>query len=230
MTARVLKLVYSLRYHLLGNWSLYRWVVTLSLAVIAGILLRNWITGFGRAGLGSWALLILLFLALLSLTWLRRWAHRRLYVLFEAQSGAARPLGRPLDPTEKILIHATGQYEVAGKSHFFANLLAYWRTFATREHAVMAIVHRSRFLWLGQVPEEDLGMWYIFFRPEHMEEVVPGQITFGVERCLALQVRYVRPPEPGSMRRQQPLRQTVYLIFDNEEGRRSIWADLLADA
>jgi hypothetical protein len=167
--------------------------------------------------------------------WLRGWAARRQHVLFLPQPEPP-PAGQALDPTDKILIRATGRFEVEGKSHFFVELLAYWRTFATREHAVMAIVHKSRFLGLMRWPEDELGMWYIFFRPEAIEAITPGRLTFGTAQRQALGVRYrSAPAETGisgrkSRRPAKSLSETTYLTFDDDAARRRVWADLLADS
>ena len=90
-------------------------------------------------------------------------------------------------------MRATGYFEVEGKVHFFAHILAYWRTFATREHAIMAIVPASNFLWFGSVPDTDVGMWYIFFRPEVIREVCGGELYFGDRSSPALCLTYHRP-------------------------------------
>jgi hypothetical protein len=159
-----------------------------------------------------------------------------MYLIFTAQPELPVPAGQALDPADKIALHATGQYEVEGKSHFFADLLAYWRTFATREHAVMAIVHESRYLLFGTMPESDIGMWYIFFKPRDIRSVAAGQLTYGAQHRPALAVSYLGPPgpSPSGLRRlfsKAPTREkmTAYLVFDDEAGRACVWADLLAD-
>jgi hypothetical protein len=151
-----------------------------------------------------------------------------MYVIFEPQSGQTSPVPRRLDPADKVLMHSTGQFEVADKSQFFADLLAYWRTFASCEHAVMALVHRSRYLLLGQVAERDLGMWYVFFQPQMIEEIVPGMLTFGRVQRQALRVSYRYSPPTGSKRKPpQPVTRVVYLGFEDEEARQRVWADMV---
>ena len=125
---------------------------------------------------------------------------------------------------------ATGRFEVEGKTAFFAGLLAYWRTFTSREHAVMAIVHSTRFLLLARRPDEQVGMWYMFLPPETIAEMAPGQLAFGAASGPALRIiyRYV----PATWQGKKPPRsfdETVYLAFEDEEARLRVWADLLAD-
>ncbi len=143
------------------------------------------------------------------------------------------PSPRALDPNGKVPVRATGRFGVAGKSHVWADLPAYWRTFATREHAVLAFVHASRWLLLGQALEAEVGMWYIFFKPEDVEAVTPGLLTFGKRTRPALRVVYrgEPPAQPGWRPRAaaQEARETLYLAFEDEAGRGLVWEDLIAD-
>jgi len=231
LTARILKLAYQLRYHCLGGWALDRWLMAGVLAGAGLSLLR----GSWPARWQGWLMAGLLILLAGGLLWLRRWAAGQQHVIFTPQPEPP-PTGQALDPTDKILIRATGRFEVEGKSHFFVELLAYWRTFATREHAVMAIVHKSRFLWLARRPEDELGMWYIFFRPEEIETITPGLLTFGTIQRLALRVQH-RSAQAGTgtsdrkpRRPAPPLTDTTHLTFDDDATRRRVWADLLAES
>lgn len=225
----LLKLAYQLQHHALGEWALDRWGVALAL-LTAGIIMLQWF-GRGRPPLPAWhwAVLALILLSALGLLYLRRWAGRRMYVQFFADPTARPPVARALAAEDKVPMRATGHFEVEGKAHFFADLMAYWRTFNSREHAVMAIVPRSRFLLLGAVPERLLGMWYVFFRPEAIAEIAAGMLAFGSARRPALRVTY-RVPTTGRTRGQShPLSQVVYLSFADEAERGQVWADLLAD-
>jgi len=154
-------------------------------------------------------------------------------VAFTSQPGIAAPAGLALDPKDKVKLHATGTFEVEGKTHFFAHLLAYWRTFTSREHAVMAIVHPSRFLKLAHMPEEHVGMWYIFFRPEAIRTITPGLLSFGAQTSPALRVSYLNSPPSSDKDQGRAAKRslvTVHLAFEDEESRQRVWADLLADA
>jgi hypothetical protein len=136
------------------------------------------------------------------------------------------PAARRLDPADKIAIYPTGQFEVEGKSAVFADLLAYWRSFASREHTIMAIVRPSRFLLLGKTAAHDIGMWYVFFTPGMITAITPGTIAFGPTRRLALRVTYW----PASGRKPpQPISRVLYIGFPDEIARQAVWADMLAD-
>ncbi|MCX6031392.1 MAG: hypothetical protein NT169_19100 [Chloroflexi bacterium] len=230
MTSRILKLFYQLRVHRFGAWALDRWAVTAVWGGAAFLLLRWLLRGTPAISWWHWFVLGLLIVAGGALLALARWAARRAYSIFEPQDDLPQPAACALDPEDKVLHRATGRFEVAGKPHFWAELLAYWRTFAIREHAVLAIIHPSRFLLLGSVSESDLGMWYIFFRPEDVRTITPGRLTFGATVRPALRVVYAIVPTAsmGRKRPSQPIIDTVYLAFDDEAVRGKVWGDLLA--
>jgi hypothetical protein len=151
-------------------------------------------------------------------------------VKFTPEPDAQPPAPAALLPDDKVQVRATGRFTVNGQAHDFADLLAYWRTFASREHAVMAIQHDNRWLLLGAMPEELVGMWYIFFAPEAVRDLTPGRLAFASEAGPALRVRYWRT-EPSADEKKPPrlVEETAYLRFEDDEARRSVWADLLAD-
>ncbi len=228
MTRSLLKLAYQLQHHHLGEWPLDRWGVAAALLSVGVIVLQWWARGRPSLPAWHWLVLALILLIALGLLYLRRWAGGRMYVQFMADPSASAPTPQPLAASDKVPVRATAHFEVEGKAHFFADLMAYWRTFNTREHAIMAIVHRSRFL-LGTVPERLLGMWYVFFKPEMIDEIVPGAVAFGMAQQPALRVTY-RPATVAHSRTQsRPRAQVVYLSFADEAARAQVWADLLAD-
>jgi hypothetical protein len=233
MRARLLQLAYRLRHHQAAGWALDRWGITLAWAAAVLILLLWLLRGKPPVLAWHWAFLALLGLIGLGLLILRVWARRRSYVVFTPQPALAAPLGAALPPAGKLLVHATGRFDVEGRAGFFADLLAYWRTFASREHAVMAIAHESRFLAVGSRPAEDLGMWYVFFRPETIDAVTPGILAFGSRSGPALRIAYrLAEPLPENARRRAQPKQTrtvLYLVCEDEAARTRIWADLLAD-
>lgn len=178
------------------------------------------VTGLAALGLlpGRWLIAGAAFIAFaLSLAgdW---WAKRRQYVIFIRQQ-TEPPTPAPLRPQDKVLLRATGFFEVQDKGRTFTELPAYFRTFATREHAVMAWLKPPRWLLVGSWPAEELGMWYIFFRPEAIQSVEAGLLRFG---------RHARPALRVTVQDEKRAR-AVYLSFDGEEERRLVWADLVHD-
>ena len=228
MAARLLRLAYELRHHRFSGWALDRWGATLALGG-ALFLLVQWLLR-ARPAVAPWHWPVLVLLALVGggLVLLRTWGRRRSYVVFRAQPDLPLPAPRRLTPADKVPLHATGHFEVEARPGFFAGLLAYWRTFASGEHAVMAIQHPSRFLWLGSVPAEEIGMWYIFFRDDAVLELTPGRVTFGAVNGPALRLVYHRIPQDRDKKRApKPIREIVYLMFEDEAMRERVWADVL---
>lgn len=233
MSPLLLKLFYNLRSHRIGEWSLDRLLVTLAWAAAVFVLLR-WILA-GQPPLAAWHWLILAALVLggLAVIILARLAARQNFVVFTVRPDLAAPPSMPLDPQDKVQTYATGHFEVEGKVGFFGGLLAYWRTFATREHAVMAILHRTRFLGLARTADAQLGMWYIFIAPENIEEVSAGDLQFGGQRHPALRITYRHIPPQAAARRlaarlhTPPLHRAVYLAFEDDAARSRVWADVL---
>jgi hypothetical protein len=240
MPAWALKLAYQLRVHRAGAWGLDLWLIGLAL-LGAGGSLAAWPlhTGGDLAQRWPWGLAFLgLASALLAL---RVVGQKQQYVKFAPDDGAVAPPGACLDPKARILIHASGPFSVAGRRQGFTDLLAYWRTFASREHAVMAIVHPSRYLLVGEIPAGLTGMWYFFATPESIREIIAGVVTFGRVTGPALRVRCDEPPSPlpsplrssGTLRgrrQRRPAPCDLFLRFGDEAARDLVWADLLADA
>lgn len=207
------KLCYQLRGHRWNGWPLDYWL-SFILILVAGLASLGVIPGHSATTCAAVAGCLVLWGVLF-------WARRNQYVVFLAEHSPGNPgAAVPLRPNDKIKLRATGRFEVEGKEHAFTELLAYVRTFATREHAAMAIVPPSRFLLLGAWPQREVGMWYIFFRPDQILSLTPGTLYFGRHPRLALRVVY----------RQEEKQRTVYLSFDTPADRRRVWADLQKDA
>jgi hypothetical protein len=237
---RLLKTAYQLHYHYLGEWPLDGCFITLAIAgAIFPVLWNAPALGWAGALDAFWPVVFLLLLLALLARVFRHWAAGQGYVIFVPDAaGIIPPPGEALQPAAKILHRATGWFEVEGKGRYFANLLAYWRTFATREHAVMAIVHSTAYLLVGHMPDRDVGLWYVFFCPDRIRKIAPGLLTFGAEQRPALRVAYQTPELSDFERRRLPWwkrrrrfsrQEQVYLSFDDDEARRQVWADLLAD-
>jgi hypothetical protein len=229
MTAWIFELAYQLRLHRVGGWALDRWAVTLAWGASAFIL-TQW-TWRGQPALPAWHWLILALLLLggAAEMALRGWAARRSYVVFLPEPGLARPAPLPLLPEDKISLRATGWFDVQSRERLFADLTGYWRTYASREHAVLAIQHPTRFL-LGQSRAEDAGMWYAFIPPAAIAEVTPGALRYGRQVSPGLRVVYRRqPPASDGRRPPKAVNTAIYLAFEDEATRARVRADLAAD-
>ena len=229
MTARIFKLAYQFRLHRVGGWALDRWAVTLAWGAGVFILTRWAWRGQPVLPAWHWLILALLLLSGAVVVALRGWAARRSYVVFLPESGLVSPPPTPLLPEDKIPLRATGRFDVQGREHLFADLPAYWRTYASREHAVLAIQHPTRFL-LGQSRAEDDGMWYAFIPPAAITEAMPGALRYGRRVSPGLRVVYRRQsPARDGKRPPKAVVATIYLAFEDEASRASVWADVVAD-
>jgi hypothetical protein len=226
--ARLYKLAYQLRMHRLGDTQLD--VLTRNLAFLAAaIILIQWLLR-GRPALPAWHWLtlgLILFVAF-GIIALNNAAGRAGYVRFAAQPAPPPPPPLAMSPDDKEPVRATGRFEVQEKRGFLADLPGYWRTFGSREHAVMAMQGNSRFL-LGSLPPDRLGMWYAFFRPEDVEEVTAGVVVFGGDKRPGLRIAYRFVPPSDGKKPKKPVREVLRLAFDDEAARNRVWADLLAD-
>ncbi len=232
MKGRLWALAYRMQLFQIGSTTIQRTVLSLAWGVPVAILALWFLRGMPQVSLLHWLVMAFLVLVAASVTVLVVCSRREQFVDFVRQPEVRPPQPMGLDPSDKTQVHATGGFEVEGKRHQYVDLLAYWRTFSTREHAVMAILHASRLLGIARVPEDHVGMWYIFFRPEMIESIDAGSMTHGRDRRQALRIRYWRTPEAKDdrhARRAKPILETVFLSFGDDGERRRVWADLLAD-
>ncbi len=217
LIGRYYRLIYNLRNHVWVDITLEIWVILL-LLVLALLFYFGVLPGGATLAILA---LVLILVELLS-QW---WATSRFYVIFEAaestiQDGTAPVLG----PRDKVLLRASGVFTVEGKEKRFTDLLAYYRTFDTREHSIMARRTPSRFLALGREKSETLGMWYIFFMPKDLNGVTPGRLYFGGAPNPALRLDYVRFNSKGKARTS-----VAYLSFETKRSMEQVMADLLLD-
>ena len=214
-----------------------RLIYHLDRMMLAGAPVVRWIDGFLLliGALGAFAFVPGRFLTaglclvlFASFIWLRRHWRSRDYVQFlESAPPAVTP--QPLAPKDSVPIHASGYFTVEEKSERFTWLQGYFRTFATREHAVICLVQPKRFL-LAEWPEKDVGMWYVFFFPKSVRAVRYGTVNYGrnTQTCLAIE-HEILIPKRGRFSRERTVQETVLLASPTEEDTRRILADLLHD-
>lgn len=236
MAAQLLKLSHHLRHHRWFGAPLDRW--TIVIVVVIALLMAVRLLPGGVPGIVACGLL------LVALLLVQRWAARRNYVVFTAEPPPTHhsPAAPTMEPADKLLLRATGIFEVQKKVQRFTELLAYFRSFETREHVVMAIVPPSTYLRIGKWPEDEIGMWYIFFKNQEIQRIDVGQLSYGANRRPALRLALEQEilPEtsplevwggyPTGKPKIKLRRQAIYLSFDNEADRQKVLLDLVADA
>lgn len=224
------------RHHWMGA-PLDRWGMV-ALVILAGLFAIRWLPG-GAVGVAVCAVLLVAVLLLRSV------AARRYHLIFAASAEPARRRtdAAMLDPADLLLLRATGRFEVEGKHQDFTELLAYYRSFETREHAVMAICPPSSFLGIGAWPGHEIGMWYIFFKNKEIQRILPGELAFGRSQRPGLQIDVRREIPPatspldvwggyrsGGRTKPKYENATIFLSFDSAADQALVLADLTADA
>jgi hypothetical protein len=238
MIATVLQTLYVLRHQQVMGAPAQRWVVVVLL--LAALLMASGLLPGGPMGGLVGLLLIVALLAG------QRLAGGRQYVYFQADSSLVQPPAdaTPLNPTDKLALRATGLFEVEGKAQRFSELPAWYRSFSTREHAIMAVVQPGRRLaGLVRWPEDEVGMWYIFIKHHELHAVQPGVLRFGrsCRPALRLHIQQTQPDKGAVMdawglqwgkdKSQLATRQqTIYLSFDGEAERARVMGDVLLDS
>ena len=212
------RFLYNLDHHYFAEVRLRTWL-NWALVILAILILLSGLPA-------SLELAIFLLLILITLSLSSRYARGRYYIHFIAEENPEPPADSPapLWPEDKLLHHASGHFHVEEKEGDWPHLIAYYRTFETREHAIMARRTPSHFLKIGELNPETLGMWYIFIPPENLLEVTPGVIYFGGSGELALRLRWRRFDEKN-----KPIEDVAFLHFTSPADRERVQADLLLD-
>lgn len=212
---------YALHRFLAGGVPLSRLV---SLLLLAGAAI--WATGLMP---GRWTGTAVLLLLLAAHVGIAAALRRRDFVEFRPsrldETGPA-----PLSHDEKIPAYVTGLLSVEGKYQRFTFLPAFYRTFATGEHALLALV-RGRSLWgLAAWPEDEAGMWYAFISPDHIQALRTGMLRFGAQPLHGIAIDYtVTLPAKNRLRRERTTTETIYIAASGAEDAKRIVADLLCN-
>lgn len=211
------RFLHGLAHHRLLGATLHRWLAVLLLLIAV-------LTWFGLLPGGS-ALSLTLIALVVALATSQIWAKRHFFVHF-APAPSLEPSrdAPPLTPQDKIAARATGIFAVDDQEAPFTNLPAFYRTYATREHAILARKTTTRFLGLTEADPHLLGMWYIFVTPAVLRGVQSGLVYAGGTPRPALRLSYTRPNKKG-----QPTPAIAYLAFDAEDDRSRVQADLRRD-
>ena len=195
----------------------------LSRLLIGALLLLALVWGLGKLPGGWWVALV--WLAVMSLfVAFGAFAARDQYITFQCHP-VDLPIPAPLPPDAKVPLYATGWFSVESRERAFTNLPGFYRTFATREHALLCQLRPRRLLGLGALPDDEPGLWYAFFTPAQITRLQTGVLIAGSSHLSALAITYVAPQT--KRRRQRTI--TLHLAFPNPADRLIVLADLLAD-
>ncbi len=214
------------------------WLFLLGRGAFLGIALQRvviFIVGILAIGLvllrvpgGGWPALFLLG-ALGIVLIARSFAARSNYVHFVADVARAPFVeAAPLPTREKLPVYIWGRLEVEGKVGRFAALPGFYRTFASREHAIIGLAASRSWLGISTLIDLEEGLWYAFCAPEDLQEVCTGSIRWGGVRysALALQRCTARTNANGRIKKRI---ETLYLATSDSSTRDRILADLAVD-
>ncbi len=202
-----------------GGMPLLRWPQWLCFFVIV-------IAALGLLPGQSWWIggALLLWLGLQVIFHLRR---RRDFVTF-SERALPSVLPQPMPVSNKIPIFATGVFAVENKQQRYTWLPGFYRTFATREHALLCQVAAEPFWPICQWSEAEQGLWYIFFTPSAIDKIHVGTLAFGRHNRPALAIHY-REPVVTTDKPRPPIMRIVYVACQQESDLHRILADLLVD-
>lgn len=212
------------------------WLYALTHAQWLGLTLIRWLYLVLSALAGGWLLFALPGGWPISLGWLAvagglwglaRYARRRRFTRFRT-TATTLPAPAKMALADKRPLYITGALSVEAKVRSFTALPGFYRSFATREHALIGRVMPRRVAALAAWPEDEIGLWYAFFTPPQIIAVAPGQQQIGRQWLLALAVTYRPAPLPNA-RRRTPNATTLYLAFPDPDDYTAVLADLLVE-
>jgi hypothetical protein len=213
--------IYHLGRQQLLGFPAMRWLYVLLLA--AGLLLPLFLPASGWLG-------PLLALAAIAALWLwQRLARRSAYVRFTPEP-PPHISPWPLSPSDKLPVYVSGTLSVENKVRRFASLPGFYRTFATREHALLCHARSRRFAGIASWPEEEQGLWYAFLHAEQVCALRTGEIAFdrAVLKGFAIEYQPLQPLD-GKSRRGGPQRVTLYIAFPQVADYEAALADLAVE-
>lgn len=212
------------------------WLYGLTRAQLLGMALVRWLYLLLIGLAGGWLLLALPggwpislgWLAVAGVLWgLTRRAQSQHFTRFRAAPMTPpTPVRMPL--ADKHPLYITGALSVEAKVRGFTALPGFYRSFATREHALIGRVLARHVAGFATWPEDEIGLWYAFFTPPQIIAVAPGQQQVGRQWLPALAITY-RPASSPTARRRTPRTATLYLAFPNPDDHAAVLADLLVE-
>lgn len=214
-------ITYYLSRYLWAGVPLTRWLLIGLLLLIPLWRIMQWPGGW-------WVAPPVLLLWAGGLGWLHYWRNRDYIQFLPMTLPTVKP--EPLEPQDKIPVYVTGYFTVEEKENRFTWLPGFFRTFATREHALLCQVAPQPRRRIGRWPEEDLGLWYIFFRPEEIQTLAWGTLYFGRIPQSAIAVTYQRTiPKKGWFRPERIVEEVIYIVVETDADGHRLLADLTYD-
>jgi hypothetical protein len=213
LVAWLLYLSYKVQTHFFLRVSLRDWLWAVTFVPLAAAVIRRltWLQAVPLSLLG-----VLLLLGI-------EWARRKEYLVFEptsiGQHEAAQP---PIEIDEQLPCRAFGLFAVANKRRTMVNECAQVSYVRTREHIVMVLLKRTRFLLLARSLAAEEGWWYVFIQPEQVQRLETGDILCGIRSRPGVAIHYRSAEKPGQTN-------TLYLVFSKVSDLQRLLNDLRRD-
>lgn len=215
------RLFYRLTRHEFAGLRLLRWL-QIDLLLLGSAALLGWLPGGWLIAGAASALILGLFVGQ------RHWQSRDFVEFTPAEMPLVTPATLPT--SAKLPIWASGYFNVENKHRHFTWLQGFFRTFPSREHAVICLNQPTSFLGLGRSPASSAGMWYCFFKPEAVLDIHWGEIRFGNESHPGLAITHlVLLPKRNFFQPERQVQKRVYLACSKRKDTLTILADLLYD-
>ncbi len=136
-----------------------------------------------------------------------------------------------LKSNQKVAVYVTGEFNVQGKRRRFTWLPGFYRTFGTREHALIGQVNERQLLWIANWPEQEVGLWYMFIEPQSIQRIQVGELHFAGTPRPAIAIDYqLSLPSKREEDPPQLVAQKVYIVAEVAAELPAILADLIFDA
>ena len=173
---------------------------------------------------------VLLLLALIAF-YVQFFIQRRAdFVRFAAQK-SSEPIPTILPVQDKVAVYVTGECSVEGKHRRFSCLPGFYRTFATREHALLCQVKDRRIFGIASWDSAEVGLWYVFFHPATIRKIEIGNLFYSNQAMPTVAIHYlatVKVNKNGEA--EKTAVQTVFVSTLDPSELERIVADLLVDA
>lgn len=215
-------ILYGIVNHYFGGITLFRWLNLLFVGVILVAIIAAtayWVTG-----------LSVILLVVAGMWLLRRVYQHHDYIRFYPKDVPFADQGDRLSPSAKVPVHVTGLFAVEERNARFTWLPGFYRSFATREHALLCQHPETHFLKIAGCEPDNIGMWYVFFQPDEVKAIRWGEIMFGStpRHCIAVD-RMVEKKAKSRFRRDKITAESTYIAVTSIADGQRIWDDLRSD-
>ncbi len=203
-----------------GNYYITMFLALLAIIWATGLLPGRWI--------GACFFLILIAIQMVSGIIMKR----RDFVVFHEDDHRETKPGYISDNT-RLPVYVTGRLSVEGRDRRYTCVPGFYKTFATREHALLCQLRDRKVFRSLRWPIDEVGMWYAFFNPRDVIAYRRGKLIFGanplptlaieIERCQTKAKRF------SSETKEDCEVETLFISSEDENVLEQIASDIYSD-